>query len=77
MGLVRPRGRGSGGVCFASGARYLKVIAVGFRGGQREDRAFLSCGGGVGRGSRDGGRDGAWWSGKSLEVIDVGIAMQR
>ena len=37
---------------------------------------FQSCRGGVGRGSRVGGRDLAWWSAKALELIEFDVALQ-
>ena len=53
---------------------YSPVIDLGFCGEGREDLTFRSCRGGVGRGSRVGGRVWAWWSGKALELIDFGAA---
>ena len=55
---------------------YFKAMVLGFRGEGRKDLAFRRCRGGVGRGSRVGGRDWAWWSGKALELIDFGVALQ-
>ena len=52
------------------------VVGLGFHGEERKDLTFRSCRGGVGRGSRVGGRDWAWWSGKTLELIDLGIALR-
>ena len=43
----------------------------------REDPTFRRCRGGAGRGPRVGGRDWAWWSGKTVELIDFGVALQR
>ena len=56
---------------------YYHVVALGLPREVHEDLTFRSCWGGVGRGSRVGGRDWAWWSGKALELIDFGVALQR
>ena len=53
------------------------VIGLGFREEGRENLSFRSCRGGVGRGSRVGGRDCAWWSGKALGLKDFGVALQQ
>ena len=64
-------------VCIICRILYSVVIPLGFRGGGREDLTSRSCWGGVGRGSRVGGRDWAWRSGKALELTDFGVALQR
>ena len=64
-------------VCIICRIVYFLEMGLGFRGEGREDLTFRSCRGGVGRGSRVGGRDWAWWSGKALELIDFGVALQR
>ena len=56
---------------------YSLVIGLVFHGEVREGLAFRSCRGGVGRGSRVDGRDWAFWSGKTLELIDFGVALQK
>ena len=56
---------------------YYMVVGLGFRGGGREDLTFRGCRGGVGRGSRVGGRDWTWWRGKALKLIDFGVALQQ
>ena len=56
---------------------YFLVIGLGFPGEGREELTFRRCRGGVGRGSQVGGRDWAWWSGKALELIDFGVALQQ
>ena len=62
--------------------RYLQVFLflgdfLGVRGEGLEDLTFWRCRGGAGRGSRDGGRDWASWSGKTLELIHFDVALQR
>ena len=64
-------------MCVISRTVYSLVIVLACRGEGREDLTFRSCRGGVGRGSRVGGRDWAWWSGKALELIDFVVALQR
>ena len=64
-------------VCVICKILYSAVIVVGFTEEGREDLTFRSFWGGVGRGSRVAGRDWAWWSGKALELIDFGAALQR
>ena len=63
-------------VCVNCRPVYSQVVVVGFRGEEREDLTFRSCRGGVSCGSRVGGRDWAWWSGKTLESVDFGVALQ-
>ena len=64
-------------VCVICRMLYFMLVILGFRRGGREDLTFLGCGGGVGRRSRVGGRDWAWWSGKALELVYFGVALQR
>ena len=64
-------------VCVICKILYFQVIGLGFRRERREDLTFRCYRRGVGRGSRVGGRDWAWWSGKALELIDFGDALQR
>ena len=53
-------------MCVICRILYLLMVILVFCGEGREDLTFRSCRGGVGRGSRVGGRDWAWWSGKAL-----------
>ena len=55
---------------------YSQVIALRFCGEGDKDLTFRRCRRGVGRGSQVGGRDWAWWSGKTLELIAFGVATQ-
>ena len=82
MGLVRPCGCGPGErdlrrVCVICRLLYGRVVHLGFRGEACEALTFGRCRGGVGRGSRVGGRDWSWWSGTTLELVDFDVAMQR
>ena len=82
MGLVRRCGCGPGEsdlrrACVICRFLYLQVIVLGFRGEGCEDLTLRRCRGGAGRGSRDGGQDWAWWSGKTLKIIDFDSFMQR
>ena len=80
MGLGEPDVRR---LCTICRILYSMVIVLGFRGENlklspgREDLEFRGCRGGVGRGSRVGGRDWTWWNGKALEFIDFGVSLQR
>ena len=56
---------------------YSMVTGLGFCGEERKDLTFRSCRGGVGRGSRVGGRDWAGWSGKKPELIGFDVALER
>ena len=64
-------------VCVICRILYSHVVILGFCGEGREDLTFRSCRGGVGRGPRLGGRDWAWRSGKTLELIDFDVAVQQ
>ena len=82
VGLVRPCGCGPGEselrrMCAICKVLYSQATGLGFHRESYEDLTFWSCRGGVGCGSRVGGRDWAWWSGKALEIIDLDVAMQR
>ena len=74
MGLGESDLRRVGVIC---SILYYQVTDLGFRGKGREDLTFRNCRGGVGCGSRVGGRDWAWWNGKALELTDFGVALQR
>ena len=80
VGLVMPRGRGPGEsdlrrACVICRVLYFQVVDLDFLGEGREDLTCRSCRGGAGQGSRVGGRDWAWWSGKTLELIDFDVAL--
>ena len=64
-------------VCVMGRSLYSIVIFVGVRKGGRETLTFRGCRGGGGRGCRVGDRDWAWGSGKVLELLDFGVALQR
>ena len=56
---------------------YFQVARLGFRGDGREYPLFRSCRRGAGRESRVGGRDWAWWRGKALKLVDIGVVLYR
>ena len=62
-------------VCLIRRPLYSGVITSGSRGGRREERTFRGFPGGVG--SKVGGRDSAWCSGKALELVKFGVALQK
>ena len=82
VGLVRSCGCGPGESELRRGfviCRILcsQIINLNFCGEECKYLTFRSCQSGVGRGSRVGGRDWAWWSGKAKELMDFDVAMQR
>ena len=79
-GLVRPRGVGLGEpdlrqVRVFCRILYFQVGILKVRGGGREGLPFRSCPRCAGRGFRVGGRDWAWWSGKTLGLVDFGVVL--
>ena len=73
MGLGEPDLRR---VCVICRILYCIVVGLGFREGGLEDLMLRSCREELAA-DRVGGRVWAWWSGKALELIYFGVAMQR